>query len=90
MDERARAATRLTRERWEANAEYWVKVIRGRHDRYRTELTDGALLDAIGDALGRLTSGYSGRIADRALIVFSHSMSSVRFAMPRSPCATSL
>jgi 2-polyprenyl-3-methyl-5-hydroxy-6-metoxy-1,4-benzoquinol methylase len=53
VDERTRTATRLTRARWEANAEYWVKVIRERHDRYRTELTDGALLDAIGDCAGK-------------------------------------
>lgn len=38
----------LTRERWEANTEYWVRVIRERRDRYRTELTDRAVLDAIG------------------------------------------
>ena len=38
---------RLTRERWQANSEYWVKVIRERRDRYRTEVTDPALLDAL-------------------------------------------
>jgi 2-polyprenyl-3-methyl-5-hydroxy-6-metoxy-1,4-benzoquinol methylase len=41
-------AKNLTRERWEANADYWVKIIRERRDRYRTELTDQAVLDAIG------------------------------------------
>jgi SAM-dependent methyltransferase len=42
----------LTRARWEANAEYWVTVIRERRDRYRTELTDAAVLDAIGPSTG--------------------------------------
>ncbi|MEV5752389.1 methyltransferase domain-containing protein [Actinoallomurus sp. NPDC052308] len=42
----------LTRERWEANTDYWVKVIRERRDRYRTELTDRAVLDAVGRCAG--------------------------------------
>ncbi|MFI0354913.1 class I SAM-dependent methyltransferase [Actinomadura sp. 9N407] len=45
-------AAKLTRERWEANADYWVKIIRERRDRYRTELTDKAVLDAIGPCEG--------------------------------------
>ncbi|MBW8481718.1 class I SAM-dependent methyltransferase [Actinomadura parmotrematis] len=53
MDEVARQTyADLTRERWEANADYWVKVIRGGHDRYRTELTDRALLEAVGPCAG--------------------------------------
>lgn len=47
-----RAAANLTRERWEANAEYWVKIIREHRDRYRIELTDAAMLDAIGPCAG--------------------------------------
>ncbi|MEW2355450.1 class I SAM-dependent methyltransferase [Spirillospora sp. NPDC029432] len=46
------AGAELTRERWEANADYWVKIIRERRDRYRTELTDQAVLDAIGPCAG--------------------------------------
>jgi 2-polyprenyl-3-methyl-5-hydroxy-6-metoxy-1,4-benzoquinol methylase len=42
----------LTRERWETNTDYWVKVIRERRDRYRTELTDPAVLDAVGPCAG--------------------------------------
>ncbi|HEY8480342.1 MAG TPA: class I SAM-dependent methyltransferase [Spirillospora sp.] len=42
----------LTRQRWEANAQYWVKIIREGRDRYRTELTDAAVLDAIGPCEG--------------------------------------
>ncbi|URN06176.1 class I SAM-dependent methyltransferase [Actinomadura madurae] len=48
MEDTAQAIANLTRERWEANAQYWVKVIRERRDRYRTELTDTAVLDAVG------------------------------------------
>ncbi|MFC4589312.1 class I SAM-dependent methyltransferase [Sphaerisporangium corydalis] len=53
MGEATRAAAKLARSRWEANAEYWVRVIRERRDRYRTELTDTAVLDAIGPCAGR-------------------------------------
>ncbi|MFD0537053.1 class I SAM-dependent methyltransferase [Actinomadura luteofluorescens] len=49
MEDTAQAIAKLTRARWEANAQYWVKVIRERRDRYRTELTDAAVLDAVGD-----------------------------------------
>jgi 2-polyprenyl-3-methyl-5-hydroxy-6-metoxy-1,4-benzoquinol methylase len=53
VDDASRAVANLTRERWEANAGYWVKVIRERRDRYRTELTDKAVLDAIGPCEGQ-------------------------------------
>ncbi|XVQ09916.1 class I SAM-dependent methyltransferase [Spirillospora sp. CA-255316] len=52
MDDTTRTVAQLTRERWEANAEYWVKIIREGRDRYRTELTDAAVLDAIGPCAG--------------------------------------
>ncbi|MFD0899566.1 class I SAM-dependent methyltransferase [Actinomadura sediminis] len=52
MEHTAEAIAKLTRQRWEDNAEYWVRVIRERRDRYRTELTDAAVLDAIGDTAG--------------------------------------
>jgi len=32
--------------RWEGNADFWVRIIRERRDRYRTELTDEAVLAA--------------------------------------------
>jgi ubiquinone/menaquinone biosynthesis C-methylase UbiE len=38
--------------RWEGNADFWVRIIRGRHDRYRTELTDAAVLAAIAPCQG--------------------------------------
>lgn len=53
MSEEPGAVAKLTRARWEANAEYWVTVIRERRDRYRTELTDQAVLDAIGSCAGQ-------------------------------------
>jgi 2-polyprenyl-3-methyl-5-hydroxy-6-metoxy-1,4-benzoquinol methylase len=49
---RVDAGTELTRERWEANAAYWVKIIREGRDRYRTELTDDALVEAVGECAG--------------------------------------
>ncbi|TYB45630.1 class I SAM-dependent methyltransferase [Actinomadura chibensis] len=52
VEDTAQAIAIQTQERWEANADYWVKVIRERRDRYRTELTDAAVLDAIGPCEG--------------------------------------
>jgi 2-polyprenyl-3-methyl-5-hydroxy-6-metoxy-1,4-benzoquinol methylase len=50
------------------NADFWVRIIRDRLDRYRSELTDQAVLEAIGPA-DRLTildagcgEGYLSRI----------------------------
>jgi SAM-dependent methyltransferase len=37
---------------WERNAEFWVRIIRERRDRYRTELTDEAVLAAVGPCNG--------------------------------------
>ncbi|RKS77092.1 methyltransferase family protein [Actinomadura pelletieri DSM 43383] len=52
MEDTAEVIASRTLERWEANADYWVKVIREGRDRYRTELTDAAVLDAIGPCAG--------------------------------------
>jgi SAM-dependent methyltransferase len=38
--------------RWEENAAFWVTIIREHRDRYRTELTDPAMYEAIGDCGG--------------------------------------
>ncbi|MDD7941693.1 class I SAM-dependent methyltransferase [Actinomycetospora lutea] len=44
-----------------ANADFWVKIIREQLDRYRTELTDGSVLDAVGDCSGtRVLDGGCG------------------------------
>jgi SAM-dependent methyltransferase len=37
---------------WEANAPFWVQIIRERRDKYRTELTDPAMFAAIGSPRG--------------------------------------
>ena len=37
---------------WERNAEFWVRIIRERRDRYRTELTDETVLAAVGPCNG--------------------------------------
>lgn len=34
---------------WDANAEFWLQIIRQHRDKYREELTDSAVLNAIGD-----------------------------------------
>lgn len=41
--------TASAQETWDANADFWVRIIREQRDRYRTELTDAAVLDAIGN-----------------------------------------
>src|ERR1700734_3091793 len=38
--------------RWDANASFWVQIIREHRDKYRNELTDPAMLRAIGDPEG--------------------------------------
>ncbi len=47
------------KQRWEENAAFWVKIIREHRDRYRTELTDPAMYEAIGncDGLSVLDAG---------------------------------
>jgi 2-polyprenyl-3-methyl-5-hydroxy-6-metoxy-1,4-benzoquinol methylase len=37
---------------WNQNASYWTKIIREKRDKYRNELTDAALLQAIGQCEG--------------------------------------
>jgi SAM-dependent methyltransferase len=41
-----------TSDTYARNADFWVKIIREGLDRYRTELTDQAVLDAVGDVEG--------------------------------------
>ena len=48
----ARPVTASAQETWDANAEFWLRIIREHRDRYRTELTDPAVLEAIGDVAG--------------------------------------
>lgn len=41
--------TASARGAWDANAGFWLRIIREHRDRYRTELTDPAVFDAIAD-----------------------------------------
>jgi SAM-dependent methyltransferase len=57
--------------RWDANASFWVQIIREHRDKYRNELTDPAMLQAIGDPRGLdvldagCGEGYLGRVLAR-------------------------
>lgn len=48
----AAAVSSPAAERWEGNSDFWVRIIRERRDRYRTELTDQAMLSAVGSCEG--------------------------------------
>ena len=45
-------ATEALPNRYDANASFWVQIIREHRDKYRNELTDPAMLDAIGEPAG--------------------------------------
>jgi SAM-dependent methyltransferase len=57
--------------RWDVNASFWVQIIREHRDKYRNELTDPAMLQAIGDPRGLdaldagCGEGYLARILAR-------------------------
>jgi 2-polyprenyl-3-methyl-5-hydroxy-6-metoxy-1,4-benzoquinol methylase len=63
--------TEMLPSRWDANSSFWVRIIREHRDKYRNELTDPALLQAIGqpDGLTVLDAGcgegYLSRILAR-------------------------
>jgi len=65
------AATKALPSRWDTNASYWVQIIREHRDRYRNELTDPAMLKAIGEPAGMTVldagcgEGYLARILAR-------------------------
>lgn len=54
---------------WEANAPFWIQIIREHRDRYRAELTDPAIMEAIGSASHRaiLDAGCGEGYLSRAL-----------------------
>jgi len=61
---------------WEDNSDFWIEIMHGRMDRFRTELTDVAVLDAGGDLTNRKIldagcgEGYLSRaIAERGGVV---------------------
>lgn len=41
-----------THQSWDENAQFWVQIIRENRDRYRTELTNRSVQDAVGQADG--------------------------------------
>jgi SAM-dependent methyltransferase len=56
---------------WERNAEFWIRIIRERLDPFRTELTDRAMLRAVGPCRGQMIldagcgEGYMARLLAR-------------------------
>jgi len=73
----------VPRARWERNAEFWIRIIRGRLDPYRTGLTDAAVLRALGRCDGRVVldagcgEGYlTRRFAARGATAFGVDQSS--------------
>jgi 2-polyprenyl-3-methyl-5-hydroxy-6-metoxy-1,4-benzoquinol methylase len=42
-------ATEAPQNQWDANASFWVQIIRENRDKYRNDLTDPAMLRAIGE-----------------------------------------
>src|SRR6267154_1348233 len=51
-DRMSDTTTEILPSRWDANASFWVQIIREHRDRYRNELTDPAMLHAIGEPAG--------------------------------------
>ena len=60
--------TEILPSRWDTNASFWVQIIREHRDKYRNELTDPAMLKAIGEPAGLAVldagcgEGYLSRI----------------------------
>src|SRR5689334_19354445 len=54
---------------WAANAQFWITIIRDKLDRYRNELTDPAMLTAIGPCDGQriLDAGCGEGYLSRAI-----------------------
>jgi 2-polyprenyl-3-methyl-5-hydroxy-6-metoxy-1,4-benzoquinol methylase len=78
------------------NAEFWVRIIRERLDRYRSELTDAEVLAAIGDAAGQRIldggcgEGYLSRaLADRGASVTGLDLSESLIAAARAEATRS-
>jgi SAM-dependent methyltransferase len=68
--------TRLGNDIYATNAPFWLRIIRKKLDRYRTELTDAAVLTALGSVTGQTVldagcgEGYLSReLANRGAIV---------------------
>jgi 2-polyprenyl-3-methyl-5-hydroxy-6-metoxy-1,4-benzoquinol methylase len=65
------AATKTVPNHWDANASFWIQIIREHRDKYRNDLTDPAMLKAIGPPEGLTVldagcgEGYLSRILAR-------------------------
>jgi 2-polyprenyl-3-methyl-5-hydroxy-6-metoxy-1,4-benzoquinol methylase len=64
-------ATKTVPNHWDANASFWIQIIREHRDKYRNDLTDPAMLKAIGQPEGLRVldagcgEGYLSRILAR-------------------------
>jgi SAM-dependent methyltransferase len=69
--------------RWDGNASFWVQIIREHRDKYRTELTDPAVLKAIGEAehLRVLDAGCGEGYLSRILARNGASVTGVDFSV---------
>lgn len=70
------------RDAYNANAEFWVQIIRDQRDRYRMELTNDAVLEAIGpvDNLTVLDAGCGEGYMSRALAQSGAKVTGVDFS----------
>ncbi len=65
------APSTLASRNWETNAAFWIRIIREKLDRYRTELTDNAVLNEVDPADGQRIldagcgEGYMSRLLAR-------------------------
>lgn len=82
--------TRLGNDTYATNAMFWLRIIRETLDRYRTELTDAAVLSALGPVTGQTVldagcgEGYLSReLANRGAIVTGLDASSSLLAAAR-------
>ena len=66
-------ATEALPNRYDANASFWVQIIREHRDRYRNEVTDPAMLHAIGEPAGLdvLDAGCAGCLGEGLEIVLA-------------------
>jgi 2-polyprenyl-3-methyl-5-hydroxy-6-metoxy-1,4-benzoquinol methylase len=78
------AATKTVPNHWDANASFWIQIIREHRDKYRNDLTDPAMLKAIGPPEGLTVldagcgEGYLSRILARNGAIVTGADSSTR------------